>query len=47
MSEKKAEASGLEPKMRWVASAVAAVDPIIMGTAPVPATLKALDKATP
>jgi acetyl-CoA acyltransferase len=45
MSEKKAEELGLEPKMRWVASAVAAVDPTIMGTAPVPATLKALDKA--
>jgi len=45
MSEKQAEALGLEPKMRWVASAVAAVDPTIMGTAPVPATLKALDKA--
>ena len=45
MSEKKAEALGLEPKMRWVASAVAGVDPTIMGTAPVPATLKALDKA--
>lgn len=45
MSERKAEALGLEPKMRWVSSAVAAVDPTIMGTAPVPATLKALDKA--
>jgi acetyl-CoA acyltransferase len=45
MSGKKAEALGLEPKMRWVSSAVAAVDPTIMGTAPVPATLKALDKA--
>jgi len=45
MSEKEAETLGLEPKMRWVASAVAAVDPTIMGTAPVPATLKALDKA--
>jgi len=45
MSEKKAQALGLEPKMRWVSSAVAAVDPTIMGTAPVPATLKALDKA--
>jgi len=45
MSEKKADALGLEPKMRWVASAVAGVDPTIMGTAPVPATLKALDKA--
>jgi acetyl-CoA acyltransferase len=45
MSEKKAEALGLEPGMRWVSSAVAAVDPTIMGTAPVPATLKALAKA--
>src|SRR5512136_665593 len=45
MSEKKAEALGLQPKMRWVASAVAAVDPTIMGIAPVPATLKALAKA--
>jgi acetyl-CoA acyltransferase len=45
MSEKKAKALGLRPKMRWVSSAVAAVDPTIMGTAPVPATLKALDKA--
>jgi len=45
MSEKKAEALGLHPRMRWVASAVAAVDPTIMGTAPVPATLKALAKA--
>jgi acetyl-CoA acyltransferase len=45
MSGKKAEALGLEPKMRWVSSAVAAVDPTIMGTAPVSATLKALDKA--
>ncbi len=33
--------------MRWIASAVAAVDPTIMGTAPVPATVKALDKAIP
>jgi acetyl-CoA acyltransferase len=45
MSENEAETLGLQPKMRWVSSAVAAVDPTIMGTAPVPATLKALDKA--
>jgi acetyl-CoA acyltransferase len=45
MSGEKAGALGLKPKMRWVASAVAAVDPTIMGTAPVPATLKALAKA--
>jgi acetyl-CoA acyltransferase len=45
MSENEAEALGLKPGMRWVSSAVAAVDPTIMGTAPVPATLKALEKA--
>jgi acetyl-CoA acyltransferase len=45
MSEKKALDLGLTPKMRWVSSAVAAVDPRIMGTAPVPATKKALEKA--
>jgi len=45
MSERKAREWGLQPKMRWVASAVAGVDPTIMGTAPVPATLKVLDKA--
>ncbi len=42
MSRDKAEKLGLKPKMRWVASAVAGVDPKIMGTAPVPATEKVL-----
>lgn len=42
MSRRKAEELGLKPKMRWVASAVAGVDPKIMGTAPVPATEKVL-----
>ena len=45
MNENKARELGLRPKMRWVASAVAAVDPTIMGIAPVPATQKALEKA--
>ncbi len=45
MSEKKAKELGMKPKMRWVASAVAACDPTIMGTAPVPATEKVLQKA--
>lgn len=45
MSGEKADELKLEPKMRWVASGVASVDPRIMGTAPVPATQKALDKA--
>jgi len=45
MSETKAAELNIRPLMRWVASAVAAVDPTIMGTAPVPATQKALKKA--
>ncbi len=45
MSLDKARELGLKPKMRWVSSAVAAVDPRIMGVAPVPATEKALAKA--
>ena len=45
MSGRKASELGVKPKMRWVSSAVAAVDPRIMGTAPVPATEKALAKA--
>ncbi len=45
MSEAKARELKIQPKMRWVASGVAAVDPTIMGTAPVPATKKVLKKA--
>jgi len=45
MSREKAEALNLKPKMRWISSGVASVDPRIMGTAPVPATKKALEKA--
>ena len=45
MSGSKAEELGLKPKMRWVASAVAGVDPTVMGIAPVPATEKVLKKA--
>jgi len=45
MSRKKAETLGLRSKMRWVATGVSAVDPTIMGTAPVPATQKALARA--
>lgn len=45
MSEDRARELKIEPVMRWVASAVAAVDPTIMGTAPVPATRKVLKKA--
>jgi acetyl-CoA acyltransferase len=38
MSGSRAKALGLQPKLRWVASAVAGVDPTVMGIAPVPAT---------
>jgi acetyl-CoA acyltransferase len=45
LSRAKAEDLKLRAKMRWVATGVASVDPRIMGTAPVPATQKALAKA--
>jgi acetyl-CoA acyltransferase len=45
MSRSKVDELGLQPKLRWVSSAVAGVDPTVMGIAPVPATEKALGKA--
>lgn len=45
MSGSRAKQLGLTPKMRFVTCAVAGVDPRIMGTAPVPATKKALLRA--
>ncbi len=45
MEAEKARALGLEPKARIVASAVAGVDPAVMGLGPVPATRKALARA--
>jgi acetyl-CoA acetyltransferase family protein len=39
------ERMGLEPMARIVSSAVAGVHPDIMGTGPIPATRKALDRA--
>ena len=45
MSEKKAKELNLRPIVRIVATAVAGVDPCIMGTGPVPATRKALARA--
>jgi acetyl-CoA C-acetyltransferase/3-oxo-5,6-didehydrosuberyl-CoA/3-oxoadipyl-CoA thiolase len=41
----KAKALGLKPLVRIVASGVAGVDPAYMGMGPVPATLKALQRA--
>ncbi len=45
MSAREAERRGLEPLAEIVASAVAGVDPAIMGIGPVPATRRALEKA--
>lgn len=42
MSEEKAKALGLKPLVRIRATAIAGVDPAVMGTGPVPATQKAL-----
>jgi 3-oxoadipyl-CoA thiolase len=45
MSEEKARSLGLQPLTRYVSSAVAGVDPSIMGVGPIPATRKALERA--
>ncbi|NEX18515.1 MAG: acetyl-CoA C-acyltransferase [Halochromatium sp.] len=45
MSESKAKALGLTPLARVVAFASAGVDPAIMGTGPIPASTKCLEKA--
>ena len=43
-SGEKAKELGLKPKLRWVGSAVAGVDPGVMGYGPVPATEKLLKR---
>ena len=45
MSAGKAEELGLKPLARIVSFAAAGVDPAIMGTGPIPATKKCLEKA--
>jgi 3-oxoadipyl-CoA thiolase len=45
MSQERAQELGLEPLARWVASAVAGVNPRTMGYGPIPATRKALQRA--
>src|SRR5262249_46288427 len=45
MSEEKAKELGFKPKVRVKAMAVAGVDPSVMGIGPVPASLKALERA--
>jgi len=44
MSREKARELGLRPKARWLGSAVAGVDPGVMGYGPVPATEKLLKR---
>jgi 3-oxoadipyl-CoA thiolase len=44
MSEEKAQELGLKPMARWVASAVAGVNPRTMGYGPIPATRKVLER---
>ncbi|HEX3601493.1 MAG TPA: acetyl-CoA C-acyltransferase FadA [Lacipirellulaceae bacterium] len=45
MSEERARSLGLKPLVKVRATAVAGVDPAVMGTGPVPATQKALKRA--
>ncbi len=45
MSPQKADELGMKPMARIVATAVAGVDPCVMGTGPVPATHKVLSRA--
>ena len=45
MAREKAEALGLRPRARFVATALAGVDPTIMLTGPIPATQRVLKKA--
>jgi len=43
-SRERADALGLKPKLKWLGSATAGVDPAIMGYGPVPATEKLLKR---
>jgi 3-oxoadipyl-CoA thiolase len=45
MARTKADALGIKPLARWLASSAAGVDPRVMGLGPVPATRKALARA--
>lgn len=45
MSEEKAAELGLRPRARFVSFALAGVDPVLMLTGPIPATLQALERA--
>ena len=45
MSEEKAREHGLTPRLAWMSRAVVGVDPALMGTGPVPAVRKVLDRS--
>lgn len=45
MSDKKVKEVGAKPIARYIASAVAGVDPAVMGLGPIPATRKVLERA--
>ena len=44
MSRERAEAEGIEARLRWVGRGVSGVDPAVMGVGPVPSTRKVLEK---
>ena len=44
MSKEKANELGLKPRAKWLGSAVAGVDPAVMGLGPVPSTNKLLKR---
>ncbi len=44
MSAERAQAEGLTPRLRWVGRAVVGVDPAYMGTGPVPATRRVMER---
>ena len=44
MSRERAEAEGIEARLRWVGRGVSGVDPSVMGIGPVPSTRKVLEK---
>lgn len=44
MSRERAEAEGLEPRLRWIGRGASGVDPSVMGIGPVPSTRKVLEK---
>lgn len=46
MSAEKASELGIVPRLRWHARGVAGVEPAVMGTGPVPAVRKALDRSS-